>query len=461
MSESGRVIVLGGGCAGIGAAVRLAEAGREVVLLETRPRLGGRATSHVDQPTGGKIDNCQHVVLGCCTNLIDLYERIGVSDQVEWHDALWFADREERVWRFAADPLPAPLHLTRAMLGYKGLSLKDRVGVALAMRKIARAWGKGDWEGVTFGQWLRGAGQSERAIERFWNLIVVSACNVTVDEAAARYAMQVFAQGFMAHRRGYVMGVSRVPLVDLYDGVARIIERAGGVVRTGAGVEAIVYEGGSVRGVRTSGGEEIEGDWVISALPSDRLAKVAGEALVQADARLQRLGEIGVSPIVGIHLWVDRVVCDKPHVFFTDAVVDWVFAKGGADGGQHLHAGISAADAWVGMGEDEIVARCWDALKGYGHVLGGVDRAKLVRGRVIKERRATFAAGVGIDALRPRATGVVRNLLLAGDWVNTGWPATMEGAVRSGYVAAGEVLGERVLVDDLSVAGLSRLIGVR
>ncbi len=458
---SGSALVMGGGCAGIAASLRLAEAGWHVTLVETRKRLGGRATSHIDQATGGLIDNCQHVVLGCCTNLIDLYHRLGVADRIAWHRKLYFADKAGKAWAFSDDKLPAPAHLTRALLSYRGLKFGDRLRVAMGMRRIMKLGNtlRHTEPKRTFGDWLREHGQTNAAIERFWQPIVVSACNLPVDRCEASYAVQVFYEGFMAHRDGFVMGVSDVPLAQLYERTEALLNESGGRLMLGTSVSRLHYDGERITGVEVADGQTLAADVVISALPFDRLAKVAPPELCAADERLHGLERIDVSPIVGVHLWFDRHVLDKPHLFFVDSPLDWVFATGRDAHGQYLHAGISAADAWVGETSEAIIAMAERELRGYTSHMPALSDAGLLRGRVIKEKRATFAPTPGIDAHRPAASGGVANLLLAGDWTATGWPATMEGAVRSGYAAAGAAVGRDLRVADLPVSRLVRWIG--
>lgn len=463
------VLVLGGGLAGIAAAVRLAEAGRAVTLVETRKRLGGRATSFVDRQTGGHLDNCQHVLLGCCTNLVDLYRRLGVEDRIAWHDELHFVDKQGHHDVLRAGDAPAPVHLSAAMLRFGTLSWRAKLAIGRAMLAIMRAGadGRARAAGRSFADWLAEQRQPREAIDRFWAVIVISACNQTPERLSAAYALQVFQEGFLAHRRAFVMGVSTVPLVELYDRAATVIEQRGGRVLLGASVERLDFDGERVTGVQLSRGDRLEADLVISALPFDRLAKVAPEELIHADPRLAQLASIEVSPIIGIHLWYDRPVTDLPHLIFVDSPLQWVFRKddsafgaseprvGEAPAATYLHGVISAADDWVGRSADEILDMAHRELAAYAPAAA---EARLLRGQVVKEKRATFSAVPGVDALRPETTGPVANLLLAGDWVNTGWPATMEGATRSGYAAAGEVLGRSLLVPDLTPSELYRML---
>ncbi len=471
------VVIVGGGLAGIAAAVRLAETGVRVTLVETRKRLGGRATSFVDPTRGDLLDNCQHVLMGCCTNLIELYERLGVLDRIVWHRTLYFADAGGRIDRFEADDLPAPFHLTRALLAMRVYSWAEKAAIARGMLAILRVspGQRRALAGVSFADWLARHRQPRVAIERFWAVIIVSACNERIDRVAASGAIQVFQDGFLRHTEAYRMGVSGVPLVDLYDRAVEHVKRAGGEVRLGTSAEALEFDGRRITGLRLTGGARLEADACVSAVPFDRLAKLASPEMVAADGRLAALDRFDVSPIIGVHLFLrradGRAVTDLPHLVLVDSPLQWMFNKGmeRTDDGaavHHLHGVISAAYEWVSRPVDEIAAM---AVRELRRVLPGMAGAALDHHRVVKEKRATFALRPGIDAVRPAPTGPIENLFLAGDWCDTGWPATMEGAVRSGYRAAAavtETLGVCVratgrtatLAPDLDPAPLYRLV---
>lgn len=469
------VAVIGGGIAGIAAAVRLAEAGHRPIIIETRKKLGGRATSFVDPRTGEMLDNCQHVVMGCCTNLLDLYDRLGVLDRIEWHRTLYWADARGRIDVMKAGLLPAPFHLMRSLSRMKLLSGVEKRAIGRAMRAIMRIGiaGRQRWVNRTFNEFLIEQQQPQRAVDVFWNVIVVSACNMSVDRVGASFALQVFQEGFCAHRFAYVMGLPTVPLMELYDAAENVIRQAGAsdddddaIIRLGESAKAIAFDGSRVTGVVTEHGV-IEAAAIVSTVPFDRLDKLCSDTLKAADTRLQNLDRFEVSPILGVHLRFDQQVMDLPHVVLAECRTQWVFNKGvDAQGRQHLHAVISAADDWMPLDEAEIVER----------VLADIHRCiprsvglQPIEARSVKEKRATFAAVPGIDRYRPSAQpgtlglggGGVRNLYLAGDWCETGWPATMEGAARSGYLAAGALTGHDFLVPDLPIARLPRFLGLK
>ena len=462
-----QVVVLGGGLAGIAAAVRLAQEHVPVTLVETSRRLGGRATSHVDKATGQRVDNCQHVLLGCCTNLIDLYKRLGVAGKINWADVLHFYDKQGHHDQMVASDLPAPLHLSESLMRFGTLTLSQKMQIARAMLAMMRLGpeGRERFAEITFEQWLREHGQSDQAIQRFWEVIVVSALNQTPRRCSAAYAMQVFQEGFLAHRDAYRMGTAAVPLGELYDTAEHVIETSGGRVMHGASVQRIMYDGKSVTGVQLADEQTLTADAYISALPFDRLDKAADESLHEADERFVGVKQFEHSPILGIHMWYAKPVLDGPHMIFVDSPLQWVFNKGlDADGSQYLHGVISAADVWIDHSAEDILAMAHRELSAY---LPAAELQGLARGKVIKEKRATFNPAPGVDAHRPTTCGAVGNLFLAGDWTATGWPATMEGAARSGYMAAAAAMGRPAVpaVADLPTAPLvswvNRLFGPR
>lgn len=498
---SPRTVIIGGGLAGIAAAVRLAGRGVPVTLLETRKRLGGRATSFVDPDNEELLDNCQHVLMGCCTNLIELYSKLDVSDLIEWHSKLYFGGPHNMgglfgnlggrsagrngsshwvIDEFEADDLPAPMHMTNAMMQFRTLTLGEKAAIGrgmLAMMRLGRE-GRAKMADITFLDWLKEQNQPDGAIQKFWAVVIISALNELPELCSAAYALQVFQEGFLANEQAYVMGLSRVPLVKLYDPARIAIENAGGQVILGAGADRLMYDGQTRRitGVGLNDGRVIEADTFISAVPFDRLGKLSNDAsLARFDVRLRRLDRFTTSPILGIHLWFESAagkVMDIPHVILMDSPLQWIFNKGfetGEDNGhavQHLHGVISACHDWVDQPADAIMAM---VKKEVARVLPGARDAELVHARVVKEKRATFSVRPGIDRIRPPASPddvngpAIENLFLCGDWCDTGWPATMEGAVRSGNLAAAGVLKQHgdatvVLAPDLAASPLYQFV---
>lgn len=465
-----RVVIVGGGLAGLAAAVRLSDNDHEVIVIETRKKLGGRATSFVDPRTGEVLDNCQHVLMGCCTNLIDFYDRLGVLDAIEWHRTLYWVCNDGEIDTMKAGWLPAPIHFAGSFRKMRLFDRDEKRAIARCMWKMIRMGAKARllWSEKSFMDFLVETKQPERVSRCFWNAVVVSACNLPIDRVNAAHAIQVFQDGFLANKWSYTMGVSRVPLWELYDPAAELIEQQGGAVLLGVSVKDVAYDGKRVTGVVTDEGL-IEASAVIAAVPPDRLDKLVSPAIRAADTRLTRLNEISFSPILGVHLRFDQPVMDHPHMVLPDHGVQWLFNKGqDENSSQHLHAVISAADDWMELTEAQIVSRVMEDLH---RALPRSRGLEPTRARAVKEKRATFAALPGVDSVRPRATpgmigiggGGISNLFLAGDWCDTGWPATMEGAVRSGYAAAAAVSpGNAVrLVEDVPPGAFAAMLGLK
>lgn len=448
-------IVVGAGIAGMAAAVRLAEAGVRVTVLETRKKLGGRATSFADVRSGETLDNCQHVVLGCCTNYLDLLERLGTRGEIRWDRAQHWAEADgdgARISTVEPGALPAPLHFSGSMLKAKFLTFGEASAIGRCCLKMLGVDRRAE-DGRTFGAWLRAHGQSDRVIARFWSPVVVSACNLDVDRVSAGSALHVFQEGFLAHERAADIGISKVPLVELYDGFEKLIGESGGAVRLGTSVARVSKES-----VELSSGEVLRADAVIAAVPFERAGRLVSEEDRARDPRFGPLEQMTHSPILGVHLRFDRpVMGELPHCVLVERSTQWLFRKD--DAGLMLHAVISAADEWLELGEDEIARR---VLADIHACLPASRGATLVWSRAVKEKLATFAPVPGVEGLRPGTTGP-SGVFLAGDYVKTGWPATMEGAARSGYMAAGAALGmgeEALVVPGLKVARLSRMLGL-
>jgi len=444
------VIVIGGGLAGLAASVALGEAGWRVRLFEQRPFLGGRATSYL-LPDGEHVDNCQHVTLGCCTNLEDFYRRVGASDKIKFFDRLLFLDPQGRRGEMRAGMLPAPFHLTGSFLGFAPLKLKDKLCIAWAMLNIlqtnGRTWDVDQHGGISMLEWLRRRGQTKGAIERFWRVVLVSALDEELDKSDARYGIDVFWKGFLSNSTGYRMGVPAVPLAELYEGCKTGIEAKGGEVNLRAAVRGSRIENDAMVGVKFDGDREESADAYIFAVPHTVLPELIPGELRGRDAAFRNLRMLKNAPITGVHLWFDRQVMTEPFVTLLDTTTQWIFNKtalyGNANGkedfknGQYLQLVVSASYDLLQKPRQEIVDIC---LKEVKQALPAAQDANLVKATVIKEAAATFSPEPGVDRWRPKQETSVKGLFLAGDWTDTGWPATMEGAVRSGYLAAEAVL---------------------
>ena len=446
------MIVIGGGLAGLAAGVALAESGWRVRLFEQRPFLGGRATSYV-LPDGEHVDNCQHVTLGCCTNLDDFYRRIGAAGKIKFFDRLLFLDPQGRKGEMQAGSLPAPFHLTGSFATFAPLNVFDKLSIARAMLDILQTQGKpsdlNENGGISMLEWLRRRGQTKRAIERFWRVVLVSALDEELDRTDARFGVDVFWKAFLSNSTGYRMGVPAVPLANLYDGCKSEIERRGGEVILRAPVRGLKIENGELAGIRfDEGREETAADTYIFAVPHTALVELLPESVKQSDPSLANLDKIKVAPITGVHYWFDRPVMTEPFVTLIDTTTQWIFNKtalyadsNGAGqnpaSGQYLQLVISASYDLLQKSRQEIIDLCLTEVR---QALPAVRNAELVKATVIKEAAATFSPEPGVDRWRPKQQTAVPRLFLAGDWTDTGWPATMEGAVRSGYLAAEALL---------------------
>jgi squalene-associated FAD-dependent desaturase len=445
------VIVIGGGLAGLAAGVGLAESGWRVRLFEQRPFLGGRATSYV-LPDGEHVDNCQHVTLGCCTNLDDFYRRIGAAGKIKFFDRLLFLDPQGRQGRMQAGILPAPFHLTGSFANFAPLTLLDKLSIARPMLDILRTQGKppdlNEGGGISMLEWLRRRNQTKRAIERFWRVVLVSALDEELDRTDARFGVDVFWKAFLSNSTGYRMGVPAVPLANLYDGCKSEIERRGGEVILRAPVRGLKIENGELSGIRFDDVREESADAYVFAVPHTALTELLPESLKQSDPSLANLDKIKVAPITGVHFWFDRHVMNEPFVTLLDTTTQWIFNKtalyadSNAEGkssasGQYLQLVISASYDLLAKPRQEIIDLCLAEVR---QALPAARKAELLKATVIKEAAATFSPEPGVDRYRPRQQTAIPRLFLAGDWTATGWPATMEGAVRSGYLAAEALL---------------------
>jgi len=419
-----RIIVVGGGLSGLAAAAALGGAGHEVNLLEARPFLGGRATSYEIGGEGAAetIDNCQHILLRCCVNLLDFYRRLGVEQDIQFHREFAFIEPGGRRSTLRAGMFPAPAHFTESFVKLSFLNLSEKIAVGRAILAIQRQHGRRkDLDRITMQQWLEEQRQPPRAIERFWRQVLVSAINEELDRMAALHGFQVFRLGFLARSDSYQMGVPAVPLGRLYSGDAW--KRIGSVqICYRSPVTRFVIEKDSVRGI-VAGEQTLTGDFYISALPFERMKTVVPDLPLD-------LAAFEHSPITGIHLWFDRPVTELPHATLLDRTIQWMFNK---SEGKYIQLVVSASRSLVEMPRGEVIAL---ALRELAEFFPAVREAKLQQAHVVKEVRATFSAKPGLEAVRPPSGTRVANLFLAGDWTRSGWPATMEGAVRSGYLAA-------------------------
>ena len=472
--------MIGGGLAGLAASVALAEAGWRVRLFEQRPFLGGRAASY-ELPNGEHVDNCQHVTFGCCTNLADFYRRVGSGDKIKFFDRLLLLDPQGRRGEMHTGFLPAPLHMTGSFLAFAPLALKDKLAIARAFNSIILSGGHpkdvDEPGGISMLEWLQRRKQTPAAISRFWRTVLVSALSEELDRIDARYGVDVFWKAVLSTKHGYRMGVPAVALGELYEGCKKSLEQRGGEVVFRAPVRGLRIENGKLVAAVFDANREESGDAIILALPHQNLADLLPEPLRQSDPALAHLDKITDAPITGVHFWFDRQVMSEPFVTLLDTTTQWIFNKSalyaGSNGtnaanapadpamknSQYLQLVISASYELLQKPRQEIIDLCLAEVR---HALPAARDANLLKATVIKEPAATFSPFPGVDRWRPKQETSIAGLFLAGDWTATGWPATMEGAVRSGYLAAEAVLRaartpQKFLQPDLQPDGLSVL----
>ena len=451
-----RVLIVGGGLAGLAAASKLGPAGYHITLVESRNKLGGRATSFVDPTTNELVDNCQHVSMGCCTNLAHFCQSVGIGQLLQTEKTLYFQDERRRISTMRAAPLPAPLHLFPSFLTARYLTLGDKIRIGWGMLSLM-------WSSHTskqsFEEWLLSHGQTPRTIDRFWGLVLVSALNETIDRMDFRYGRQVFVEGFLQNSRAFYVEIPRVPLGQFYGSLLEDWLKQNGVdLRMGTAVAELLMENGRVTGARLKDGTTIDADATILAIPHHRVADMLPASVVHEQQTLEALETIETSPITSVHLWYDRPVMKEPHLVAVGRKVQWLFRRTWDQGG-YVQAVISASRELSSHGNDEILRIIQSEVE---EMLPEAKHATLTHSRVVTERRATFSVLPGIDKLRPDAQTTIPGLYLAGDFTQTGWPATMEGAVRSGYLAAAAVKGsDEALQPSLGADWLFKLLGGR
>ena len=456
-------IIIGAGISGMACALALAERGIRPLVLDTRKKLGGRATSFTDVRSGEVLDNCQHVALGCCTNYLAFLRTLGTEDQISWHDDQYWFEPGGRQSTITCSGLgrymPPPGHYSLSLLAAKFLTTAEKITLSKGVLHVLAA-DRSQFRDRTFTAFLQSSDQTPRLISRFWEPVVVSACNLSCNKVAASSALHVFQEGFLAHRQSARIGIPRVPLLELYKNFESSLNAVGGQLALGTSVSSITPT--TVTVSRT--GETLHADHIICATPFEAALQLADPETKLSDPRFAAMARFTHSPILGVHLTFDRPILRTPHAVLVDQATQWLFAKPVRHNAhpeqQTISAVISAADAWLDSSEHQIAE----------HVVADIVRcmpwaasAQLISARAVKEKRATFAPNVSTENSRPAATLGPGSLTLAGDYTDTGWPSTMEGAVRSGLIAAAAVLGlpaATLLQKPLPVAPAARMLGL-
>ena len=468
-----KVAVIGGGLAGITAAIALAETGADVTLLEARPRLGGATCSF--SRDGLTVDTGQHIFLGCCSAYRGLLDRLGMTGHTTLQDRFDVtvlapggsassggttppAPRRARLRRTA---LPGPLHMLPALGRYPFLSRTERASVArpaLAMRFVDPADPAADTQ--RFGDWLARHGQSERTRRALWDLFSVSALNIAGDDASLALAAVVVKTGLLGKNNAADIGVPTLPLGELHgDAGATLLAKLGGQVALSTKVSAIEPVSGGGFRIALAQGAPVTADAVVLAVPHEKAAPLIPAGALPEQTVAGWAG-LGASPIVNVHVIYDRPVMDLPFVAAIDSPVQWVFDRTKISGmdkpgplkHQYLAISLSAADQFADTPVAELQEQFLPAL---AELFPAARDARVTEFFVTRERRATFRQTPGSGALRPKTATARPGLVLAGAWTDTGWPDTMEGAVRSGLAAAAEL--RRTVLTTASKTGASTI----
>ncbi len=443
-----KVLIIGGGFSGLAAAVALADEGHSVRLLEQKPHLGGRARSFLDPATGSIVDNGQHIFMGCYRATIRFLSTIGTLDRVRFQKrlAVPFLDRNGRLTALQCPGLPSPWHVLVGVLCSGSFTFREKLEVLRFGRSLQQAKAMDpDSEKLSVREWLTKLGQSERLQRDFWDLLCIAALNEDPGIASAALFERVLRLALFTSPEDSRLGIPGVGLSDVYvDAATAYIRARGGRVECGQGVAALRVSEGQCRGVRLSSGEDIDAETVLSAVPSFQLAGLLPGDLLAREPFFAAVVSLRPAPIISINLWFDRAITELDFVGLRGATIQWLFNKGKilGSGENYVSLVLSGAHRHITRNKEELLAT---TLRELGELFPAAQKAKLLRSLIIKERFATFSPTWEAELLRPPARTPVRGLYLAGDWTATGLPATIEGAVQSGYTAA------RAILDDAQI----------
>jgi len=458
--------VVGGGVAGMSAACALSEAGLRVQLVERRNYLGGRASSYLHPGVGEVIDNCQHVLFGCCTNLTGFYRRIGVADRIHWTSEMTLIEPGGRRSTLGPSWLPAPLHGLPRFLAARAFTMSDKLALVRAFRGLMRPIPSDPAESL--GAWLARNKQTKGALNRFWRLVIASALNADIDSIALPYAAKVIRELFINSAQAGSMGMSTVPLGELYAGAAEFLRRHGSGVLLNARVESAEWDEETSRWTLITNAGALTSEILVLALPFEAMAKLLPRmpAVKGADGLAAQLERHEHWPVCSVHLWFDREITTLEHAVLLDREIHWMYNKGRLQprrkvNGSYLELVVSASRAFAALSSEQAIAQAVGQLIEF---FPAVRSAHLEKSALVKEVRATFGVFPGIDASRPTSVSPWPNCFLAGDWTATGWPSTMESAARSGHLAAEAIcqsVGEprTILNPDLKPQQFMRLVG--
>lgn len=448
-----KVIVIGGGFAGLSAASALAQQNHVVTLLEGRQVLGGRAFSFNDPVTGDSVDNGQHLFMGCYQETIKFLSRVDAMEGLTFQPVMNIpfvgAGRFHDTLRCL--PLPSPWHLYSGLLRLGTLSWGDRWRLRHVEQELRKDLSLQDLDRLTVDEWLKNCGQSERARRYLWDLITIACLNEDPRIASAYPFVTVLKQAFFGDPRSSQLAFANVGLSELYVKAAtRYIEFRGGKVKARSPVHRLIIEHSTVTGVLLRSGEELSADAVISAVPPWALQKMVPQYLLEKDPYFAQLKQLSYAPIISIHLWFDREITDDLFAGLLDTQTQWLFNRSRIHRDPKTKEGyvslvISGAHAFVDWEDKKILSMVLEELK---RLYPKAESAALARSLVIKETHATLSPKVNTERFRPLATSPLKNLYVAGDWTRTGLPATIESACLSGHTCAD-------LINASSPAGVS------
>jgi hydroxysqualene dehydroxylase len=442
MSE---VIIIGGGFAGLAAGVALAGAGRRVRVLERTPHLGGRARSLLHAPTGDMVDNGQHLLMGCYHSTLRFLKEIGTLDQIALQPKLkmQFVESGGNVTTLECPNLPAPWHVLTGVLRSNAFTWSEKQEISRLGRAVQkRGSDAAELDSLTVEEWLTQLGQSENLKRGFWDLLSIAALNEDPRRASAAMFARVLKLALFTSARDSCLALPRAGLSECYAGAAMdYIESHGGKVEFGRRVDSLLVSDGTCRGVRFTSGELAEADAVLSAVPWNEFVGLAPADWLRAEPYFTNILALRPAPIISINLWLDRAITDLEFAGLRGTTIQWIFnrAKVASTDGQCYSLVLSGAHELVAKSKDDLLKT---ALADLAKLFPEARSAQVLHSLVIKERFATFSPCVGVDALRPSARSPIRGLYLAGDWTATGLPATIEGAVQSGYTAAEHILNQ-------------------
>ncbi len=453
-------VVVGAGLAGLAATAALARSGATVSLIDRKPFVGGRAYSYL-HPALQEVVDSQHVMVGCCTNLRHLCEQAGMAGAIRWYSDYVFLEPGGRRSVLRPTWLPSPAHSSVSFLRAPMLSAADKLSIASALTSFVKGPPVDDSESVQ--HWLHRTKQPRGAIQHFWRPVIIGALNDTFDRCSLRYAGQVLHETFLRSAEGGRLGIPALPLSDFYAAVAHDAESNHAVLAMRTGVTSIKQNGDGWT-VFLENGEPLETRSVLLALPFDQVQRLLPDAIA-GEVLPHGLGAFVHSPITTVHLWFDREITDLDHAVLLDTTIEWIFHKSRirktpSAGGSYVELTISASHRQLRQSREEILS---SALRELALFFPCVKQAVLQKSAVLKEAKATFSVLPGLDRYRPTQETAVRSLYLAGDWTSTGWPSTMEGAVRSGYLAAEQIaahagMRKSFVQPDLPPAGMMKVL---